>query len=31
MAAILKIFGELWLMVLVDDGLKSERVNLKPR
>jgi hypothetical protein len=30
MAAILKGFGELWLMVLVD-GPKGERVNLKPR
>ena len=31
MAAILKAFGELWLMVLVDDGPKGERVDLKPR
>jgi hypothetical protein len=31
MAAILKGFGDVWLMALVDDGPKRERVNLKPR
>jgi hypothetical protein len=31
MAAILKGFGDLSLMALVDNGPKRERVSLKPR
>jgi hypothetical protein len=31
MAAILKGFGDLWLMALVDNGPKRERVSLKPQ
>jgi hypothetical protein len=31
MAVILKGFADLWLMALVDNGQKRERVNLKLR